>query len=189
MTETAADPRASEKRRRIIDAAWRLALRHGLRATTMEALAREAGVAKGTLYAHFPDKDAVFDGVVADLLVELAAAFDSGMRKDGAVAERIGAALAGKYGVIARAIEGSPHADEILDAHHRYGPRVAAFDQRVESEVAAALDKAGVADAAGLARIVIGAAGGVARALPGAESTERAIELVCLRLIEPAVRG
>ena len=188
MTETAADPRASEKRRRIIDAAWRLALRNGLRATTMEALAREASVAKGTLYAHFPDKDAVFDGAVADLLVELAAAFDRGMLSDGAIAERIGAALAGKYGVVARAIEGSPHADEILDAHHRYGPRVAAFDQRVESEVAAALGKAGVADPAALARIVIGAAGGVARALPGAEATERAIRLVCRRLIEPATR-
>ena len=108
---------------------------------------------------------------------------------EGAVAERIGAALAGKYGVIARAIEGSPHAGEILDAHHRFAPRVAAFDQRVESEVAAALAKAGVADAAALARIVIGAAGGVARALPGAEATERAIRLVCLRLIEPATRG
>ena len=166
MTETTADPRANEKRRRIIEAAWRLALSKGLRATTMEALAREAGVAKGTLYAHFADKDAVFDGVVADLLVELATAFDRGMRSEGAVAERIGAALAGKYGVVARAIEGSPHAGEILDAHHRYAPRFAAFDRRVESEVAAALAKAGVADAAALARIVIGAAGGVARAMP-----------------------
>jgi len=189
VTETTADPRANEKRRRIVEAAWRLALRQGLRATTMEALAREAGVAKGTLYAHFPDKDAVFDGVVADLLVELAAAFDRGMAGEGAVAERIGAALAGKYGVIARAIEGSPHAGEILDAHHRYAPRVAAFDRRAEDEVAAALAKAGVDDSAALARVVIGAAGGVARALAGAEATDRAIRLVCRRLIEPAGRG
>ena len=58
----------------------------------------------------------------------------------------------------------------------------------MESEVAAALAKAGVADPAALARIVIGAAGGVARALPGAEATERAIRLVCRRLIEPATR-
>ena len=187
MTETTVDPRASEKRRRIIEAAWRLALRRGLRATTMEALAREASVAKGTLYAHFSDKDAVFDGAVADLLVELAAAFDAGMAGEGAIAERIGAALAGKYGVVARAIEGSPHAGEILDAHHRYAPRVAAFDQRVASEVAAALAKAGVADAPTLARIVIGAAGGVARATDGAEAIDRAIRLVCRRLIEPAI--
>jgi AcrR family transcriptional regulator len=187
VTETAADPRANEKRRRIVEAAWRLALRNGLRATTMEALAREAGVAKGTLYAHFPDKNAVFDGVVDDLLVELAAAFDRGLGGDGAVGERIGAALAGKYGVVMRAIEGSPHASEILDAHHRFAPRVAAFDRRVESEVAAALTKAGVADSAALARVVIGAAGGVARALPGAEASDRAIRLVCRRLIEPAI--
>ena len=189
MTETTADPRANEKRRRIIEAAWRLALRNGLRATTMEALAREAGVAKGTLYAHFPDKETVFDGAVADLLVELAAAFDRGMASGGPVAERIGAALAGKYGVVARAIEGSPHAGEILDAHHRFAPRVAAFDRQVENEVAAALAKAGAADSAALARIVIGAAAGVARALAGAEATDRAIRLVCKRLIEPAMRG
>ena len=188
MTETTADPRANEKRRRIVEAAWRLALKQGLRGTTMEALAREAGVAKGTLYAHFSDKDAVFDGVVADLLVELAGAFDAGMGSDGAVAERIGAALAGKYGVVMRAIDGSPHAGEILDAHHRFAPRVAAFERRVESEVAAALARAGVADSAALARLVIGAAGGVARALPGAEATEGAIRLVCRRLIEPAAR-
>jgi AcrR family transcriptional regulator len=188
VTETTADPRANDKRRRIIEAAWRLALKQGLRATTMEALAREAGVAKGTLYAHFPDKDAVFDGVVADLLVELAAAFDHGMRSEGAVAERIGAALAGKYGVITRAVEGSPHAGEILDAHHRFASRFAAFEQRVEGEIVAALAQAGVAEPDALASIVIGAAGGVARALPGAEATERAIRLVCRRLIEPATR-
>jgi AcrR family transcriptional regulator len=187
VTETTADPRENEKRRRIIEAAWRLALKQGLRATTMEALAREAGVAKGTLYAHFPDKDAVFDGAVADLLVELAAAFDRGMRSEGPVAERIGAALAGKYDVIARAIEGSPHAGEILDAHHRFAARVAAFDRQVKNEIAAALAQAGVADPAALARIVVGASDGVARTLPGAEATDGAIRLVCLRLIEPAI--
>ena len=153
----------------------------------MEALAREAGVAKGTLYAHFPDKDAVFDGVVADLLVELAAAFDAACRatarSPSGSARRSPASMA----LSLASIEGSPHAGEILDSHHRFAPRVAAFDLRVEAEVAAALAKAGVADPAGLARIVIGAAGGVARALSGGEQTERAIRLVCRRLIEPAV--
>ena len=187
MTATAADPRGQEKRRRIVGAAWRLALRGGLRATTMEALAREAGVAKGTLYAHFPDKDAVFDGVIADLLVELAAAFDRGLSSAGSAAERIGAALAGKYGVVARALEGSPHAAEILDAHHRYAPRVATFDRRVEGEVAAELAKAGAADPASLAHLVIAAAGGVARGFAAPEATERGIRLVCRRLIEPAI--
>ncbi len=189
MTETTADPRANEKRRRIVEAAWRLALKSGLRATTMEALAREAGIAKATLYAHFPDKDAVFDGVIAELLIELAAAFDRGLSGEGAVAARVGAALAGKYGVITRAVEGSPHAAEILDAHHRYAPRFAAFDRRAEREIAAALAKAGAAESETLARIVIGAAGGAARALADAQAVDSAIRLVCRRLIEPATRG
>jgi AcrR family transcriptional regulator len=188
VKETLAEPRANERRRRIIEAAWRLALKNGLRATTMEALAREAGLAKGTLYAHFPDKEAVFDGVVGDHLVELAAAFDRGMAGKGPVAERIGAALAGKYGIVARALEGSPHAEEFLNEHYRFAARYEALDRRVETEVAAALAQAGVGEATTLARIVIGAAGGVLRALAGAEATDRAIRLVCRRLIEPATR-
>lgn len=187
MSESNGESRGGEKRRRILEAAWRLALRSGLRAATMEALAREAGIAKGTLYAHFPDKEAVFDAVVDELLVELAAAFDRGLAGEGAVAERIGAALAGKYGVVMRAIEGSPHAAEILDAHHRFAPRVAAFDRKVEGAIAAALAGAGVDDPAALARLVIGAAGGVARALAGGEAVEGAIQLVCRRIVDPAV--
>ena len=187
MPESVADPRAIEKRRRIVEAAWRAALKHGLRATTMEALAREAGIAKGTLYAHFPDKEAVFDGVVAELLVALAAAFDRGMASQGTVAERIAAALAGKYGVVMRAVDGSPHARELLDAHHRFASRVADFDRDVEAKVAAALNEAGVAEPQSLALIVIGAANGVARATLDPEAADRAIRLVCRRLIEPSI--
>ena len=38
-------------------------LRDGLRGTTMEAIARQAGIAKATLYAQYPDKEAVFVGI------------------------------------------------------------------------------------------------------------------------------
>ena len=189
MTDSPGDGRTIEKRRRILQAAWRLALRQGLRSTTMEALAREAGIAKGTLYAHFADKDAVFGAVIDDMVVELQAAFGDGMAGEGLVAERIGAALAGKYGIIARALEGSSHADEILNEHYRYAARFEALDRRVETEVAAALALAGAADPAILARIVIGAANGVAHKMAGAEAIDRAIRLVCRRLIEPDVEA
>jgi len=88
---------------------------------------------------------------------------------------------------VMRAIEGSPHAAEILGAHHRFAPRVAAFDRKVEGEIVAVLAAAGVAEPAALARIVIGAAGGVARALAGAEATDRAIRMVSRRIVEPAI--
>ena len=49
----------------ILDAAQALVLKHGLRGTSMEAIARQAGVAKPTLYASYPDKPAVFAALLA----------------------------------------------------------------------------------------------------------------------------
>jgi AcrR family transcriptional regulator len=189
MTETPVDSRAAEKRRRILQAAWRLALRHGLRAATMEGLAREAGIAKGTLYAQFPDKEAVLGAVVDDMLVEFEVAFSLGMTGGGSAAERVGAALAGKYGLMVRAVEGSPHANEILNSHHAFAARFATLDRRIEAGVVATLATAGVADPTFLAGLLIGAADGVARRLVGAAAVERAIKLLCRRLIEPEARG
>lgn len=50
----------SERRQQILDAAVRLWTRHGFDATTVERVAREAGLAKGTIYLYFPTKDALF---------------------------------------------------------------------------------------------------------------------------------
>jgi AcrR family transcriptional regulator len=48
-----------EVRNTILDATDRLLARHGYRGMTMEELAREAGVGKGTLYLHFSSKEDV----------------------------------------------------------------------------------------------------------------------------------
>jgi AcrR family transcriptional regulator len=188
VAETGTDTRSTEKRRRILQAAWQLVLRHGLRGTTMEALAREAGIAKATLYAQFADKDAVIAGAIDDMLIKLRAAYDKGMTDKGSVAERIGVALAAKFGIILRALEGSPHAEELLNEHYRFAERFHALDAHMESEIAAELARAGAADGVTLARIVIGAAQGIARELSGAAEVDKAIRLMCRRMIEPEVR-
>src|SRR5262245_3314496 len=43
----------------ILDAVERLLARHGYRKTTMEDVAREAGIGKGSIYLHFPSKEEV----------------------------------------------------------------------------------------------------------------------------------
>jgi TetR/AcrR family transcriptional regulator, mexJK operon transcriptional repressor len=48
------------KAEQIIEAAWQLFLAGGVSATSMEAIARKAGVSKVTLYAKHPDKEALF---------------------------------------------------------------------------------------------------------------------------------
>lgn len=47
------------KRERIMEAARRRFGRFGIRATTMQDIAREADIAVGTIYQFFPDKDAL----------------------------------------------------------------------------------------------------------------------------------
>src|SRR5687768_15831457 len=47
------------KRQRILDAAKRRFGRYGVRATTMQDIALDAGVAVGTIYQFFPDKDSL----------------------------------------------------------------------------------------------------------------------------------
>lgn len=49
----------------ILAASERLFLRDGYHATRMIDVAKEAGVAVGTLYKHFPSKDALFEALAA----------------------------------------------------------------------------------------------------------------------------
>ena len=55
----------SETRRtQILEAALRVWVRHGFDGSSVEAIAREAGLAKGTLYLYFPTKDAILEAIV-----------------------------------------------------------------------------------------------------------------------------
>lgn len=65
--KTGRPPKGSERTRRasMIDAARRVFARVGYRAATIDAIAREAGAAKRTLYETFGDKAALFEAVIA----------------------------------------------------------------------------------------------------------------------------
>jgi AcrR family transcriptional regulator len=184
----AIDERSGEKRRRILDAARFLVLRNGLRGTTMEAIAREARIAKPTLYAQFPDKDAIFAGIVDTLMDDLLAAYDSGMSGAGDISERVGNALAGQYAVLARTLAGSPHSTELMSEHKRAGMQFREKDLRAEAEIAAELRGAGVEEPEALTRVVCAAAYGVALKITDEAQMVAGIRLLCRRMIEPALR-
>ena len=48
----------------VIRAAWQLFLDQGFSATSMDAIAKVAGVSKATLYAYFPSKEALFASLI-----------------------------------------------------------------------------------------------------------------------------
>ena len=175
------------KRERILDAARNLFLRNGLRGTTMEAIAREARIAKPTLYAHFPDKDAVFLAIVEQLLTAKVAAFEAGLASEGPVEERVGAALAAEFAVIAAVLADSPHADELFAAHRQGAELFRQSDERVATRLQAELAEAGVAEAPALARLLLDAAFGLAQKAIGRTDLGADIRLLATRLIGPAL--
>lgn len=62
----ARDP--DSKKRLILGAARRMLVKRGFQDLALDDIAAEAGVAKGTLFLHFKDKEALFAAVFADLV-------------------------------------------------------------------------------------------------------------------------
>lgn len=69
-------------RRMLLDTAARLAVDEGLAAMTVQAVASAAGVTKGGLFHHFPNKAALVAAVFSDLLDRLDAQIDALMAAD-----------------------------------------------------------------------------------------------------------
>ncbi|SHH57605.1 TetR/AcrR family transcriptional regulator [Bradyrhizobium erythrophlei] len=63
--------RAAQRRQAIIDAALEEFISRGFTATRLDDVARRAGVAKGTIYLHFKDKESMFEELIRTALVPL----------------------------------------------------------------------------------------------------------------------
>jgi AcrR family transcriptional regulator len=63
--------RAAERRGAIIEAAMDEFIARGFAATRLDDVANRAGVAKGTIYLHFKDKEALFEELIRTAIVPL----------------------------------------------------------------------------------------------------------------------
>jgi len=63
--------RAAGRRQAIIDAALDEFISRGFTATRLDDVAKRAGVAKGTIYLHFKDKESMFEELIRTALVPL----------------------------------------------------------------------------------------------------------------------
>ena len=61
-----------QRAERILDAAAELILRWGYRKTTIDDIARQAGVAKGTIYLHWKTREELFAALIKREKVEVA---------------------------------------------------------------------------------------------------------------------
>ena len=63
--------RAAERRQAIVEAALEEFVARGFTATRLDDIARRAGVAKGTIYLHFKDKESMFEELIRTAIVPL----------------------------------------------------------------------------------------------------------------------
>jgi AcrR family transcriptional regulator len=63
--------RAAERRAAIVEAAMQEFIARGFAATRLDDIAKRAGVAKGTIYLHFKDKESMFEELIRTAIVPL----------------------------------------------------------------------------------------------------------------------
>jgi AcrR family transcriptional regulator len=141
-----------DRRFRILDAATVLFSSYGFRRTSMDALAREAQVAKPTLYAYFADKEAVFIAVVDRVMTAILEDARAAAAADGTLEDRLVGILEAKFLRIFELVHRSPHAADLLsssDAQARDLVEQAdtAFQACLTSALASAI-RAGIIDPA-----------------------------------------
>jgi AcrR family transcriptional regulator len=113
------DSEESARYRRTIRAAEELFKKVGFRAVTMEMVAREANVAKATLYSYFKNKDELYIAVCARMAQILKGAVEQALAKpEASLDERITEAVMSKHRLVFTLVRKSPHAAELFTYTH-----------------------------------------------------------------------
>lgn len=174
---------SSGKRDAILTAAHQLLLKHGPSGTSMEAIARAAGVAKPTLYAHFPDKQAVFRTVGEAVMGGWRADFDAALASPGRASERIGMALVAREKAILRLMQTSPHATDLFGPAGIFAPQAQALERAATDALTTVLAETDEAQPRLLAQLLLAASRGIGERASSGSELGPAIRLLCARMI------
>lgn len=88
-TLSPAEQRKRERRDAIVDAAVTVFAREGFGGAGIDAVAREAGVAKGTVYLYFKSKEELFEEALQAKIVPVVEAFEQPVTGAGSAAEQL----------------------------------------------------------------------------------------------------
>ncbi|TCT41790.1 TetR/AcrR family transcriptional regulator [Martelella mediterranea] len=176
-----------DRAQRITAAAKTQFLEFGLRSTTMEAIARRAGVAKATLYTYFPDKDAVFRAVLMSVASRLKIAAETAFTANGSASDRIAAALSAKYFELDAVLEASPHRAELThQAVILTGSEITLLSNELQERATALLIEEGWSRAKASERtaLLFACIGGLYKIPAGRERREEQITFLTERLLD-----
>lgn len=97
----------------VAEAALRLFARYGYKRTSMDDIAREAGLARATLYLHFKGKDEVFRAMLAGLGRHVETRCREVLALEGPFGTRLAALLAAHHGTAFSAFSAGEHLGEL----------------------------------------------------------------------------
>jgi AcrR family transcriptional regulator len=175
------------KRQLIMDSAMAVVLRYGFQRTTMEDVAKEAGISRPALYLMFKNKTEIYRALAGSVMGEALGRAEVALSAQGDIEARVFAAV--KTGILdpTEFLMATAHGAELIDMKHTMAAE-ALQDWRVKKAamLAEALDESGAAKARGLSGAALadilldGIEGLKLRAKTGAEREDGARALVKL---------
>jgi AcrR family transcriptional regulator len=101
--------------KRILVAASTLFGRNGFQRTSMSDIAREAGIARATLYLRFSDKRAVFEALAVSLVDEALMRAEQAWDVDASLSKNLAETILAKEVMFFRMLRDTPHGAELMD--------------------------------------------------------------------------
>ena len=135
----------TDKRDRVLDAAQRLFVRYGVKRTSIDDVAREAGIAKGTVYLSFKSKAELFAAIADRLCANTLADVHAIALEAMPLTARLVGILDRYIGATHRLVAQSPHIAELTTSKDALS--AAAFDAldgRIRSSLIGLLGEAGI---------------------------------------------
>ncbi len=176
----------SDKERRILDAAGSLFLRYGVKRTSIDDVAREAGIAKGTIYLYYASKERLFAAVAQRICTDLDRSVCAAAAGPGSLAERLAAMLDARVGALRRLLAQSPHVAELIESKATLASDVLTVHERRMNQRLRAFLRDGNIVHEGAPQMFVAAAIG---ALHTGDSSERAYRTRLLALVETLLTG
>lgn len=146
MSTPATSPESPAKAQAILDAAERLFVRYGYRKSSMDDVAREAGIAKGTVYLYFAGKEALFRALLERIGQTVLAAAQQAAAAEQPLAERLYGVMHAMYGYFHAHFGDSGHLQELSEVRGSLGQDLSAQMRQAHRQIVVELLEQGVRD-------------------------------------------
>lgn len=134
---------ADDKRTRILAAAQRLFLLYGVKRTSIDDVALDADIAKGTLYLYYKSKNELFAAVSEQIFSEILVTARETLSSNRPLTERLVDVLDGYIGRLHRLTAQSPHIAELTESKEVLAARIYAdFSSQMQALIRTALKNA-----------------------------------------------